>query len=582
MIIGLSVNHKEELSCISNAYVNAIIKAGGSPVLIPLTNDKQVLNEILSRIDGLVLSGGGDLHSSFFNEELHPAVESYDLERDLYDIQLVRLAAEKQIPILGICRGHQVINIAFGGNIFQDIPSQIPHSNINHSQTEVREKGTHKVNIIPGTLLSAITKKEAFSVNSFHHQAVNRIAPGFIESASSEDGVNEAIESSEGKAILGVQWHPENMTVAGNDTMLSLFKYITSEAELYRLAKEIHQRIFTIDSHCDTPMYFRYGIDIGKRNSPFFLNPGDLGATDENQTVQYNLKVDIPKMQEGMLDAVFMVAYLKQGKRDEQSLQKTVRKTEKILNELILQIKNNSETAGLARNKEDLVTLKKEGKKAIFIGIENGYGIGKDMNNLHKFTDMGISYMTLSHNGDNDICDSAVQSNKEHNGLSDFGKDVVKEMNRLGIMIDISHTSEKTSFDVLEISEYPVIASHSASKALHNHPRNISDKLMKTIAEKGGVIQVCFYTYFLRNDKKATVKDIVNHIDHIVKTVGINYVGIGSDFDGGGEVIGLKAANEMPQLTFELLRRGYTEEQIAKIMGGNLLRVMEEVQKAKK
>jgi microsomal dipeptidase-like Zn-dependent dipeptidase/gamma-glutamyl-gamma-aminobutyrate hydrolase PuuD len=553
MLIGLSVNHKEGLSCISDAYVNAVIKAGGAPVLIPLTNDKKVLDEILSRIDGLILSGGGDIHPSFFGEELHPAVESVDLERDNYDLSLVRMAAEKHIPILGICRGHQVINVAFGGSLIQDIPSQVPHSAIRHSQSEARETGTHTVNIQPGSLLHGIMQSEVALVNSFHHQAVKVVAPGFDAVASSEDGVCEAIESLEGNSILGVQWHPENMAVAGNEAMIDTFRYLVSEADLYKKAKAIHQKFYSIDTHCDTPMHFAKGANIGKKNK--------------------NTAVDVPKMQEGMLDAAFMVAYIPQGARTQAASQKAFKEAVAIINQLKQQAIENKNVVEIAYSIEDLKRLKKEGKKAIFIGIENGYAIGKDVKNVERFAQLGVKYITLSHNGDNDICDSN-KGNSEHNGLSAFGKEVIEEMNRLGIMVDISHTSEKTTLDALAASRHPIIASHSSVKALCNHPRNLSDKLIKAIAKKGGVIQVCFYPGFIKKGGKATFKDAVNHIDYIVKLVGIDHVGIGSDFDGGESLSNLKAANEMPKITIELLRRGYSEEDIAKIWGGNLLRVM--------
>ncbi|MDR0681479.1 MAG: gamma-glutamyl-gamma-aminobutyrate hydrolase family protein [Dysgonamonadaceae bacterium] len=575
MLIGLSVNHKDGLSCISDAYVNAVVKAGGTPVLIPLTTDFSVLDEILSQIDGLILSGGGDIYAPLYDEDLHPAVESYDLERDRSDIQLVRRAAEKQIPVLGICRGHQIINVAFGGNLIQDIPSQAPESKINHNHPENGEIGTHSVTIKSGSALHRIIKKENISVNSFHHQSIKTVAPGFEIVAQSEDGIIEAIEPENGKSVLGVQWHPERMVTANNDTMLSIFRQIISDAELYRIAKEIHKHIYSIDSHCDTPMFFPYGIDIGKRNRAIKLNHQKLGASPEEFPVDYQLKVDIPKMQKGMLDAVFMVAYLEQGKRDAETLQKTVEKTESIIRELIRQVENNKDIAGIAKTTGDLKRLKKEGKKAIFIGIENGYAIGKDIRNVKKFADMGVKYITLSHNGDNDICDAAVDSQLEHNGLSDFGEAVVKEMNLHRIIIDISHTSEKTSFDVLKVSKYPVIASHSSVKTLCDHPRNVSDSLMHAIADKGGIIQICLYTHFLKKNGRATVKDAVDHIDYVVKTVGIDHVGIGSDFDGGGGLIDLTAANEMPQITMELLRRGYSEENIAKIWGGNLMRIID-------
>jgi microsomal dipeptidase-like Zn-dependent dipeptidase/gamma-glutamyl-gamma-aminobutyrate hydrolase PuuD len=557
MLIGLSVNHKEGTSRIADAYVNAVIQAGGIPVLIPVTNDTRVLDAILSQIDGLILSGGGDIHASFFNEELHPAVDDCDLLRDESDLYLVRKAAEIQLPILGICRGHQVINVAFGGTLIQDIPSQVPDTHINHSQEQAREIATHEVTIAPDSKLAQILHRAPCTVhrvpvNSFHHQAIKDLAPNFKVVAKADDGVIEAIESTEEKTIIGVQWHPENRTVAGDGDMLPLFRYIVAESELFHRAKEIHKKIYSIDTHCDTPMHFHKGINIAKNN----------------------LQVDIPKMQAGMLDGEFMVAYLKQGERDDKTLAETVEKTENTIKELVRQVENNSETVEIARSTDDLKRIKASGKKAIFIGIENGYGLGKDIRNVEKFADMGVRYITLSHNGDNDICDSA-KGNTEHNGLSDFGKEVVREMNRLGIMVDISHTSEKSSFDALEVSEYPIIASHSSAKALCNHSRNVSDELMHAIADKGGVIQVCLYSEFLRETGEATGKDAVNHIDYIVKTVGIDHVGIGSDFDGGGGIKGVNAANELPQITLELLRRGYSDADIAKIWGGNLMRVMD-------
>lgn len=558
MLIGLSVNHKEGLSCISNAYVNAVIKAGGTPVLIPLTHDEKVIDETLSRIDGLILSGGGDLHASFFNEELHPAVESYDLERDYYDLTLVKKAAAMQMPILGICRGHQVINVALGGNMIQDIPSQIPQSTIQHSQKEAREVGTHTVKVEPSSLLASLIKNESTMVNSFHHQAIKDLAPGMKAVGFSDDGVIEAIESEDGYSILGVQWHPENMACANNTEMVHLFNHIVSESDLYQQAKNIHKNNIILDSHTDTPMFFSKGAHIGKDNSMTL--------------------VDVPKMQKGLIDAVVMVAYIKQEALTKIATQKAVDKTNKILNTLLKQITESDKTVEQARTSADIERLKSENKKAIILGIENAYGIGKNIQNLKHFADMGVTYITLSHNGDNDICDSAMKSKQTHNGLSDFGKEVVREMNRLGIIIDISHTSEKTSFDVLEISQHPIIASHSSAKALRDHPRNISDKLIKAIAQKGGVIQICLYKNFLSADGKANVKTAVDHIDHIVKIAGIDHVGIGSDLDGDGGIFGFANATEAIQMTIELLRRNYSEEDIRKIWGGNFMRVMNTVQ----
>jgi len=342
-----------------------------------------------------------------------------------------------------------------------------------------------------------------------------------------------------------------------------------------RTVEALHSKIITIDSHCDTPMWFKFGIDIGKENPMLKVNPAEVGEKG-SEMLNYNVKVDIPKMKKGMLDAIVMVAYIPQGSLTEKASENAVKKTFTILNQLLKQIEKNNKIAGQAKTADDIVRLKKEGRKAILLGLENGYGIGKNIDNLKKLSEMGVVYITLSHNGDNDICDSH-RGKKTHDGLSNFGKEVVLEMNRLGIIVDISHTSEKTSFDVLKISKKPIIASHSSAKALCNHSRNISDELMKAIAAKGGVVQICLYNSFLREKGKATVKDAVDHIDYVVKIAGIDHVGIGSDFDGGGELKDLKNAGDYPKITEELLQRGYSDTDIAKIWGGNFMRVMASV-----
>jgi len=576
MLVGLSANHTENTSRIADAYVNAVLEAGGTPILIPLINDEKVLEEIVARIDGLILSGGGDIYSPLFGEELHPSVESYDLERDRCEMALVKQAAERQMPILGICRGSQVINVAFGGSLIQDIPSQVPESTVNHNQEETREVPTHSVRITPESRLHQITQAEQIMVNSVHHQAVKSVAPGFKAVAWSEDGVIEAIESTEEKVLWGVQWHPEYGAVAGNPVMINTFKYLVTEADVFEKAKTLHKKIYAIDSHCDTPIFFKYGIDIGKSKLSMKVNPKELGAENEDRLVNYTLKVDVPQMEKGLLDAVFMVAYIPQGARTKKASQQAFEKAINIIDELKRQIKNNSTIVAQAYDVSDLKNNKAQGKKSIFVGIENGYAIGNDIGNIKRFAELGVKYITLSHNRNNDICD-ANAGNAEHNGLSEFGKEVVKEMNRCGIMVDISHTSEKTAYDVLAISRYPVIASHSSVKALCNHPRNLSDQLIKDIAKKKGVVQICLYHGFLKKNGTASLKDAVDHIDYVVRLVGIDYVGIGSDFDGGGGIVGLQSADEFPQITMELIRRGYSDADIAKIWGGNLMRVMEAV-----
>ncbi|MDR0768372.1 MAG: gamma-glutamyl-gamma-aminobutyrate hydrolase family protein, partial [Dysgonamonadaceae bacterium] len=253
MIIGLSVNHAEGKSCIADAYVNATVKAGATPVLIPLVTDKSVLENIVSNIDGLILSGGGDIYSLLFGEELHLTVTDYNLDRDKYDLTLIHLAAERQMPVLGICRGHQALNVAFGGTLIQDIPSQVLNSKIVHSQTEARDVATHSVRINPESKIYQIIKQIDLQVNSFHHQAIKTVAPGLKAVAFAEDGIIEAIEAEDGKTIWGVQWHPETMAAAGNAVMVDTFKCFAGEADLYKKAKEIHRKIISLDSHTDTP-----------------------------------------------------------------------------------------------------------------------------------------------------------------------------------------------------------------------------------------------------------------------------------------------------------------------------------------
>jgi microsomal dipeptidase-like Zn-dependent dipeptidase len=208
------------------------------------------------------------------------------------------------------------------------------------------------------------------------------------------------------------------------------------------------------------------------------------------------------------------------------------------------------------------------------LGVENGYAIGKNLQNLQKLKDLGVSYITLCHNGDNDICDSALGKG-EWGGLSPFGKEVIAEMNRLNLMIDISHAAESTFYDVLKYSTKPIIASHSSSRAVCNHPRNLDDDQIRALASQGGVVQICLYKRFINEDAtQASLSDAIRHLKHIIDIAGIDHVGIGSDFDGDGELIGCRAANELLQITMRLISEGFDDESIAKIWGGNLMRVM--------
>ena len=562
-LIGVSASRGQNGgSIVSGTYIQAILKAGGKPVIIPVMTDGIVLRDIIKDLDGLVMIGGEDFDPLYYKEKaIDPDINDIDSIRDIYDLVLLKLATDRNIPLLGICRGEQAMNVAFGGTLYQDIPTQHKDKSIKHSQSEPRDIGTHTVSITKDSQLAKILEQTEISTNTYHHQAVKRVAPGFRAVGQTSDGIVEAIEAYPDRKMIGVQWHPEGHIAGGDTTMLKLFKFIVSEAETFKKAKDLHSRILSIDTHCDTPLEFkRPGFNIGKRE---------------------NNQVNIPKMEEGMLDAIFFAAYTGQGPRDKVSSQKAVNKIEGLIKSIHTQVENNKDICEIAYTAEDLTRIKKSGKKAIFIGIENGYGIGKDILNIARFKEMGVNYITLCHTRDNDICDTSSKSNHEWNGLSPFGKEVIREMNRLGVMIDVSHAGEKTFWDVINLSTQPIIASHSSVKALCFNDRNLTDKQMQAITKNGGVIQICLVDLFINKDrKKASLEDAVDHIDYAVRVAGIDHVGIASDFDGGGGVIGCNGSNDMINITVKLLERGYSDEDIAKIWGGNFLRVMSAVQTA--
>lgn len=556
--VGISANWKDGLSCIADTYVQAVLKAGGAPVLIPVITDIEALTTIVDSLDGLVVSGGGDINPLYMGEEPIPELQDVNTCRDEYDFILLRLAANRQLPIMGICRGHQLVNVAFGGNLFQDIYAQNDRKLLKHSQTLPREQASHSVILHDDSskLYAVADGAHKLLVNSFHHQAVKTPAPEFIATATAPDGINEATEHPE-KEIFSVQWHPEAMAANDDEQMLDLFRHHVRMAELFKAAKRIHRRHVILDSHTDTPMIFPGTFDIGKKEGG---------------------KVNLPFMEEGRVDATVMVAYIPQGPRDDASLLKATDLALDRLNEIRRQEKLNHSRMGIATTPAEVRALKAAGKKAILLGVENGYAIGKDIENIVRFRELGVCYITLCHNGDNDICDSA-RGNAEWNGLSPFGREVVRKMNETGVLVDISHTAESTFYDALETSVFPIIASHSSARALCNHPRNLTDEQLKALARQGGVAQICLYKGFINEDaEKASLSDAIRHIDYIVNLVGIDHVGIGSDFDGDGELIGCRASNELINITVRLLAKGYTEDDIAKIWGGNLLRVMEKAQ----
>ena len=562
-IIGITGNFGTKGCELAQGYYQSVLQAGGIPLVLPPYTDEEALCQTLDRVDGILLSGGGDINPLLLGEEPIPGLHGICPQRDEMELLLVREAYNRQIPMLGICRGIQTLVAALGGTVYQDLNTQYSEAPlVKHDQDLDRAYASHTVKMETGSILSSLfpeAVEKGLPVNSFHHQAVRTPGPLLRVAAKATDGVIEAVESNEFKSIIGVQWHPECFITRGCRCMMPLFDWLISEASSFAEAKRIHSRIITLDSHCDTPMFFSEGFTA------------DMFAKRTDKVL-----VDLPKMREGFLDASIMVAYLKQGERDAESLLAATAKADRILTQIEEMVAANCTAVDIAYAPSDIARLKRDGKKAIMLGIENGYAIGKDLSQLEHFAKRGIVYMTLCHNGDNDICDSA-KGNAEHGGLSPFGEKVVQEMNRLGIMVDMSHAAESSFYDALEVSQKPIVCSHSSARALCNHPRNLTDEQMKALAQKGGVAQVTMYNGFLRTDGQATILDAVEHLNHMVNIMGIEHVGIGTDFDGDGGVPGMANASEVINFTRRLLQERYTEEQIQMIWGGNFLRVMEQI-----
>lgn len=550
---------------LAEGYIRSVTEAGGAPLVLPPTDDGEAMLAALRRADAVVLSGGGDINPLFYGEQPVPRLGAINGRRDAGELLLARLAYDRQMPVLGICRGMQVLAAALGGTVVQDLETQYeaPGRILKHSQDAARHVPTHTVDLMEGSLISRIFRTTRLYVNSFHHQAVRSAGHRLEASAYAPDGVTEAVESSEHKPLLGVQWHPECFALAGDNSMLPLFEWIVKEAADYRAARRFHERNLTLDTHCDTPSLFSEGASFADR-SPRIL-------------------VDLRKMEEGGLDAVIMAAYLPQGPRDEASLLAATHKADSILAR-IKAAADKAQGAAFARTPQELHDLKREGKRAIMAGIENGYAIGRDLSNIERYRREGVVYLTLCHNGCNDICDSASATAsapaEEHNGVSAFGEKAIREMNRTGMMVDLSHASEKSFYDALEISRLPAVCSHSSSRSLCGHPRNLTDDQLRALSRKGGVAQVTFYKEFLRSGGEASIIDAVEHIERVAAVAGVEHAGIGSDFDGGGGVPGIASASEMLNLTRLLLRKRFSEKDLALIWGGNFLRVMQQVQDA--
>ena len=392
-------------------------------------------------------------------------------------------------------------------------------------------------------------------------------APMVIPSGQSADGLVNILNTLDG--ILTTESQESLLTLLasnrqipiltiGESTDSNAIRTFIAEATSFMEAKRLHNRILTLDSHCDTPMFFDQEINFASRDP--------------------KILVDLHKMTEGHLDATIMVAYLEQQGLTDEDLMAATAKADRILNEIEAMASKSSAHVNIAYTPADLYRLKAEGKKAIMMGIENGYAIGKDIANVERFRNRGIVYMTLCHNGNNQLCGSC-RDNEQNFGVNTFGEQVIQEMNRVGMMVDISHAGVQTFYDALEISTKPIVASHSSARALCNHPRNLYDDQMRALAAKGGVAQVTLYNGFLKEAGQATIEDAIAHLNHMVDVMGIEHVGIGTDFDGDGGIIGCASASELINFTRHLLKERYSEEDIRRIWGGNFLRVMEEVQK---
>jgi membrane dipeptidase len=334
-------------------------------------------------------------------------------------------------------------------------------------------------------------------------------------------------------------------------------------------ARAVHERVITLDTHDD-------------------INPVNF-SPERNYSQNLPTQVNLPKMEAGGLDAAFFIVFVAQRpdftpEAYERAKQAAMEKFDAI-HRLVAELA--PDRIALALTPDDVRRVAASGKKVALIGVENAYPLGEDLGNVRRFHERGARYLSLAHNGHSQFSDSNTGEREgwKWNGLSPLGRQAVAEMNRVGMMIDVSHTSKASMMQTLELTKAPVIASHSAVRALCDHSRNLDDEQLRALAKNGGVVQVVAFSSYVRCDAgrdasrpRATVREFVDHIDHAVRVAGLDHVGISSDFDGGGGVDGWSDAGETFNVTLELVRRGYTEEQIAKLWSGNLLRVMAEVQ----
>ena len=361
------------------------------------------------------------------------------------------------------------------------------------------------------------------------------------------------------------------------------------EVQLIQKAQLIHLKTTTLDTHDD--------IDV-------------KNFTDTlNYAMDTDTQVNLPKMESGALDVAWFIVYTGQGELTKEGYKKAADNAQAKFDAIHRLVKEYAPNKiGLALSSKDVDSLRKMGKKVAMIGVENAYPLGEDLTEVKRYYDLGARYMSLAHNGHNQFSDSNTgefDNTAKHNGISELGKKVIDSMNYYGIMVDISHPSKEAIRQTIAHSKAPVIASHSGARALSDHPRNLDDEQLQWVKESGGVVQTVALALFVNKEKHekfrealknlenpedevalaalkkehspVDVADFVDQIDYIKNKIGIDHVGISSDFDGGGGIEGWADASETFNVTLELVRRGYSDEEIAKIWSGNLLRVLEEV-----
>lgn len=315
--------------------------------------------------------------------------------------------------------------------------------------------------------------------------------------------------------------------------------------------------VLTLDSHVDT---LERALDA---------------SLDLRQEQRGRACLDLPRMEAGKLWSACFTAFLPQGILEEEERQAALARAEAMLDILDTLAASAPTRCGRARSPRELRELHAQGRRALVACLENTYPLGQDFADLERMASRGLAYATLCHQGANWACGSNLEPRQ---GLTPFGLDLVHHLNRLGILVDISHASEKTAWEALEVSQAPVIASHSSCKALCDHRRNLPDDLIRAIARSGGVVQLCAYSPFLRlgaGENEASVAEFVDHLEHAIALVGVEHVGIGSDFDGGGGLSDCEDVAHLPRITEELRRRGHGEAHLERIWGGNFLQTWE-------